>query len=246
MEPVGLIPCAGKGSRLSLPFSKELFPNVHTTSYSPILMYTINAMKEAGIRHLVITVNPDKSDIIKFLGNGSKWGVTLSYCVHAQPRSLPESIDEAYHLIVDKTVAFAMPDTYVQPANFLRKLVISHREDPTREVTLGCFQTDNPSKFGMVDFVEDSGKVLAVYDKPASSTLQWMWGAMVWNPSFAESIHQFVKQKNAGNSSSKELILSDALASLIEQRKVNAHRFHHGRYRDLGTYDEIRLWSKNE
>lgn len=246
MEKIGLIPCAGKGNRLSLPFSKELFPNVHTSSYSPILMYTINAMKQAGIRHFVITINPDKSDIIKFLGNGSKWGVTLSYSVHPEPRSLPESLDEAYQLIKDKMVVFAMPDTYVQPDTFLQSLLQVHLADPTREVTLGCFETNNPSKFGMVDFHIDSGKVKAIYDKQASSSLQWMWGAMVWNPLFTEAIHRFVEKKGGKNQGTQELILSDALLSMIEQNKVNVHCFDKGSYRDLGTYDEIRLWSKNE
>lgn len=246
METIGLIPCAGKGTRLSLPFSKELFPNVHTRSYTPVLMYTIHAMQQAGIRDLVITINPDKTDIIRYLGNGRKWGVTLSYCVHPVPRSLPESIDEAKHLILDKTVVFAMPDTYVQPSDFLQQLLESHREDRTREVTMGCFHTLNPSKFGMVDFEEVSGKVSAIYDKPASSNLQWMWGAMVWNPPFTKVIRRFIQDRNGEHDGSKELILSDALIPLIKEQQVHAHCFPTGSYRDLGTYDEIRLWSKNE
>jgi len=246
LENIGLIPCAGKGSRLALPFSKELYPNIHTTSYSPILMYAVNAMKQAGIQHIVITINPDKADIMRFLGNGRQWGIKLSYCVHPKPRSLPESIDEAFHLIMDKCVVFAMPDTYVQPNDFLRDLLLEHRDDPEREATLGCFRTANPSKFGMVDLNETDGKVAEIHDKPSFSSLQWMWGAIVWNPAFTQAIHQFVNDNASNGSDLKELILTDALTPLIKERKVHAHRFVSGSYKDLGTYDEIRLWSKGE
>lgn len=245
MERIGLIPCAGRGSRLSLPFSKELFPNVHTLSYNPVIIYTINALKKAGIKHFVVTINPQKMDILKFLGNGKQFGVTISYCVHPEPRSLPHSIDEAYHLIRDKNVVFSMPDTFVQPSDFLQTLLNAHENDQTSEVTLAGFQTDNPSKFGMVEFTELTGKVTSIYDKPSSSNLKWMWGAMVWSPEFTEVIHRFVTNQN-NKINEKELVLTDALKPLIIQNKVNLHCFLEGRYRDLGTYDEIREWSKGE
>ncbi|MFD2443234.1 sugar phosphate nucleotidyltransferase [Bacillus sp. CGMCC 1.16607] len=246
MDKIGLIPCAGRGSRLSLPFSKELFPNVHTLAYSPIILYTINAMKSAGIKHFVITINPQKMDIVKFLGNGKKFGVSIYYCVHPEPRSLPQSLDEAYNLLKNKTVVFAMPDTFIKPSNYLQLLLNTHENDQKSEVTLACFQTKNPSKFGMVDFSEDTENVISILDKPLSTNLKWMWGAMVWSPEFTEALHQFVINKSDEDSSEKELVLSDALLPLIERNKVKAYCFPDGTYMDLGTYNEIQEWSKGE
>lgn len=67
---IGLIPVAGKGNRLGLPFSKEMFPDIRAVNYRPIMMYTIEAMKLAGIEHIIFTINPHKSDTLTFLGNG--------------------------------------------------------------------------------------------------------------------------------------------------------------------------------
>lgn len=245
LEKIGLIPCAGRGSRLSLPFSKELFPNVYTSHYSPIILYTINALKKAGIDHLIITINPQKVDILNFLGNGNQFGVKISYCVHPKPLSLPHSINEACHLIKDKIVVFSMPDTFVQPSDFLKTLLNTHQNDETSEVTMAGFKTDNPTKFGMVEFSELTGKVKCINDKPSSTNLKWMWGAMVWNPEFTEVLHQFIANES-NKLSEKELILTDALKPLIIQNRVNLHCYDEGRYRDLGTYDEIKKWSKEE
>jgi glucose-1-phosphate thymidylyltransferase len=247
LDIIGLIPCAGKGSRLSLPFSKELFPNVHTLTYEPVILYTINAMKKAGITQFVVTINPQKMDIVKFLGNGKQLGISISYCVHPDPRSLPESLDESYHLIKGKTVVFAMPDTFVEPAHFLQTLLNVHLNDQSSEMTLAGFKTENPSKFGMVRFSDQTKVVHSIVDKPESTDLEWMWGAMVWNPIFTEEIHKYISDDSKMKALGKgELILTDTLQSLIEQNKVKIHCFADGKYKDLGTYDEISEWSKGE
>jgi len=244
VEKVGLIPCAGEGTRLGLPFAKEMFPNIHKSYYSPIIMYTLDAMQKAGVHHLIFIINPQKPELLKFLGNGKRFGMEFTYCIHPEPRSLPESINEAYHLTKDKTVVFAMPDTYVQPENFLDILISEHEACPHRSVTLGCFLTNNPSKFGMVEFKDDI--VLGIDDKPLATNLEWMWGAMVWNREFTEEIHRFVAQATESHTNGNEMILSDAIKPLIKEKKVYCYRFKGGAYKDLGTYDEIREWAKKE
>jgi len=243
MEIIGLIPCAGKGSRLGLPFSKEMFPIVHHKKYTPIIYYTINAMKEAGLKHLIFTINPNKGDLLKYLGNGSQFDMKFTYCVHPEPRSLPESLYEAMHLIQNKQVVFAMPDTYVQPTNFLKILMKDHFSDQDRAATLACFETNNPSKFGMVDYKEN--KVFEIIDKPSKSKLKWMWGAIVWNHEFTLELKKFVESQENHNNSSGELTLTDSFKNLIQNNKVFCYRFFNGTYRDLGTYDEIKEWIKS-
>ncbi|MDQ0246210.1 dTDP-glucose pyrophosphorylase [Bacillus fengqiuensis] len=99
-----------------------------------------------------------------------------------------------------------------------------------REVTLACFQTDHPDKYGMVEFRK--GTVVRVEDKLVQTELTWMWVAMMWNPAFTKSLRLFVEHNR--NRTVKELILSDALDSLIEK----------GLYKNLGTYNEIKDWSR--
>lgn len=205
-------------------------------------MFTLEAMQKAGIKHLIFTINPKKTDLLTFLGNGKQFGMEFSYCIHPEPRSLPESINEAYHLIKNKTVIFAMPDTCVLPPDFLNTLLREHEANYGGVATFGCFQTDNPTKFGMVKYEGDI--VLEIIDKPQFTDLQWMWGAIVWSPDVTEKIKDFVKVKKGTDAGLKEMILTDAFSPLIKEEKVFCYRFAQGSYQDLGTYDEIRKWIK--
>lgn len=236
---IGLVPIAGKGTRLGLPFSKEMFPDIRADRYRPIIMYTIEAMQLAGIEHIVFTINPRRLDTLSFLGNGRQFGMHFSYCVHPIPRSLPESLNEAYHLIKDKIVVFAMPDTVISPMNHLQVLLSAHLSRTNNDVTLGCFRTDNPAKFGMVGV--DGDKVARIVDKPLYGEFEWMWGTMVWQGNFTEELRKFVDESDLH--SEKELILSDSLKGLIDRKRVGLHKFESGTYKDIGTFDEIIHWS---
>lgn len=242
MNIVGLVPCAGKGNRLGLPFSKELYPDVYNETYRPIIIYTIEAMKRAGINHIIFTVNPTKIELLKYLGNGKQFGMDFTFVIHPEAKSLPESLNEAYHLLKDVHVVFAMPDTVIQPNDFLKKMIKCHLTEDSNEVTLGCFKTNKPQKFGMVDMI--GNQVVRIDDKPKHSSLKWMWGAMIWNPSFTGELNNFVIRNNNRENTETELKLSDSLQNLIISNKVGVLKFPQGKYRDLGTYDEIIEWAK--
>jgi glucose-1-phosphate thymidylyltransferase len=241
METVGLLPCAGKGTRLGMPFSKEMFPDVHNENYRPIIMYTIEAMKRAGIKHIIITVNPNKTDLLNYLGNGKQFGIDLTVCIHPVAKSLPESLNEAYHLIKDKKVVFAMPDTVIEPLDFLKNALEYHNKNHNSDVTLGCFKTDNPTSVSVVEF--DGELITNVIEKPKETNLDHMWGMMVWNPIFSENLNEFclTSKPKAGV---KELYLSDALFPLIEKNKVYSFTCENSYYRDLGTFKELNRWSR--
>jgi glucose-1-phosphate thymidylyltransferase len=232
METVGLLPCAGKGSRLGLSFSKEIFPDLHDDRFRPIIMYTIDAMKNAGINHLIFTINPGKTDLLNFLGNGKQFGMNFSYCIHPTAKSLPESLNEAYHLIKDKQVIFAMPDTVISPFNFISDMLEAHNNNLKAAVTLGCFKTNNPTSVSVVDF--EDNLIKNVIEKPKETHLDWMWGTMVWEPEFSHLLNDFIKNSKPREGVS-ELYLSDALHPYIKEEKVYSHIFINGTYTDLGT-----------
>ncbi|NHC43571.1 NTP transferase domain-containing protein [Bacillus sp. MM2020_1] len=241
METVGLLPCAGKGTRLGMPFSKEMFPDVHNENYRPVIMYTIDAMKRAGIKHIIITVNPNKTDLLNYLGNGKQFGIDLTVCIHPEAKSLPQSLNEAYHIIKDKKVVFAMPDTVIEPRDFLKKALEAHNKNHNSDVTLGCFKTDNPTSVSVVEF--DGELITNVIEKPKETNLEYMWGMMVWNPVFSKILNEFcltIKHREGA----KELYLSDALFPLIEKNKVFSFIHENSSYRDLGTFKELNQWSK--
>lgn len=236
-ELVGLIPAAGKGLRLKLPYPKELYPIIRENRYKPVAQFVVDNLVIAGVKHIVFVINETKSQLIGFFGNGSRFGCHISYVVQEIQDSSGEStspglahaLDSAYHLIKGKMVYFGMADTIIQPTDvFLRGYKAACLDD---DVTLCLFQTEHPEKFGMVDLEEE--RVKAVVDKPRITDLEWMWGCILWRPAFTEFLHEAVVSKKQTDFAQ---IMNDAIRSGLHFRGV---KIENGNYIDLGTYEEI-------
>lgn len=235
---IGLVPAAGKGVRLGLPYPKELYPVIRNNRYRPISEFVLHNLTEAGVKHIVFVINETKHQMIGYFGSGKRFGCDISYVVqeaqsdlnHSTSPGLAHALDSAYHLVRDKTVCFGMADTIMRPTGiFATALESAHPDD---DVILVLFPTERPEKFGMVD-VEPGGRVSRIVDKPAHTELTAMWGAIIWRPRFTEFLHEAV---NAKHNADFAAIMNDAISCGFQFRGVEIKN---GTYIDLGTYDEI-------
>ncbi|MHB1415270.1 MAG: sugar phosphate nucleotidyltransferase [Chloroflexota bacterium] len=235
---IGLIPAAGKGLRLGLPYPKELYPVIRNNHYKPISQFVLDSMTCAGLQHVVFVINETKHQLIGYFGNGRRFRCDVSYVVqestndHGASTSpgLAHALDAAFHLTRGKTVFFGMADTIMQPKDvFIRARELATAED---DVVLGLFPTERPDKFGMVRLDHD-GRVLEIVDKPRQTDLSLMWGCMVWRPRFAEYLHDCVNRQGIADFAR---IMNGAIASGLRFRGAEMTD---GVYIDLGTYEEI-------
>jgi glucose-1-phosphate thymidylyltransferase len=237
-DMIGLIPAAGKGVRLGLPYPKELYPIIRENRYKPISQFVVQNLTTAGIEHIVFVINETKHQLVGFFGNGHRFGCHLSYVVQEQNTQIGKStspglahaLDSAYHLVSGKTVCFGMADTIMQPEDiFTRGLKESSPED---DVILLMFSTMTPEKFGMVKYGENQ-MVLYIDDKPKKTDLTEMWGCIIWRPRFTEFLHESV---NDIGISDFALIMNNAIQAGYQFRGIHIKG---GIYIDLGTYEEI-------
>jgi len=233
---VGLVPAAGKGLRLGLPYPKELYPIISDNRYKPVAQHVLENLVSAGARHVVLVVNETKHQLLGYFGSGRRFGCELSYVVQEPldeatggSSGLAEALDAGYHLVRGKTVVFGMADTIVLPVDAFTALF--DERHAAADVVLGLFETDQPQKFGMVDF-DDAGVVRAIVDKPKETDLRWMWGCVLWRPRFTEFLHQSLAGKGPNDFAT---ILNAARAAGLEQCAARIA----GSYIDVGTYDEI-------
>jgi len=242
---VGLIPAAGKGSRLApFPCPKELFPVGYqdymvngTMQRRPkvISQYLIEHIIEAGAKKVLIIVSEGKGDIMKYYGDGSDFAADIAYLYQEELNGMPNALNLAHNWIGDSTVMFGMPDTIIEPDTVFQSMLAAHEQDAA-DVTLGLFPTSYPSKFGMVSMGDDNN-VLYTIDKPKESDLQYMWGCAIWSPAFTELLSEFVSNRN-GNT--KENVLGDVFNLAIERKmKVKGFAAADGKYIDIGTSDEL-------
>ena len=124
----GIIPAAGKGSRIQpLAFSKELLPVVARSEggeHRPraVSDYLIERLVTGGATRLCFVISPRKSDILEYYG-GSAHGVPICYCVQPEPQGLCDAIFRALPVIdLSQPVLIGLPDTVWFPPDGLRKL----------------------------------------------------------------------------------------------------------------------------
>ncbi len=235
---IGLIPAAGRGLRLRLPYPKELYPIIRDNRYRPIAQFVLESMMAVPVDHVVFVINETKHQLIRYFGDGRQFGCHISYVVQ-EPREessgstspgLADALDAGYHLVRGRTVLFGMADTIMEPIDLFRRMLDSAAPDD--DMILGLFATKRPEKFGMVDFDAD-GWALKVVDKPQETNLTHMWGCIIWRPAFTEHLHTCI---SAGEVTDFATIMNMALQAGMRFRAVC---FDEGTYLDLGTYDEI-------
>ena len=235
---IGLIPAAGKGMRLALPYPKELYPVISNSRYKPIAQFILESLTTAGMEHVVFVINETKHQLIGYFGNGQRFGCHISYVVQEtseEPNSstspgLAHALDSAYYLTGGKQVCFGMADTVIQPNDVFTKAIDASSADD--DVIMVLFETEQPDKFGMVR-LDKSSRVLEIDDKPAESDLKDMWGCIIWRPRFTEHLHECVHHRNMTDFAA---IMNSAIADGMRFRGV---RMTGSSYSDLGTYDEI-------
>lgn len=237
-EIIGLIPAAGRGVRLGLPYPKELYPVIRNNHYKPISQFVLSNMTVAGLNHIVFVINETKHQLIGYFGDGHRFGCHISYVVqepvenHNSSTSpgLASALDSAYHLIKGKTVFFGMADTIMQPTDVFKKAYDEGSLDD--EVILVLFPTEHPEKFGMVR-TDDINHVIEIVDKPLTTDLTNMWGCIIWRPRFTEYLHECVHIKGQTDFA---LIMNNAIS---DGQKFHGYYVTDGIYVDLGTYEEI-------
>lgn len=237
MRQIGIIPAAGKGNRLKLLFSKELYPIPKMKEYFPVILSNVLALKSISILEIIIVISPDKVDILKFLGNGNRFGVSINYVVQEHSVSLPDAIAKAADQLRDKEVYFLMADTFITQDDFL--VVFNERVNRDFDISLGCFVTTNPGKFSTLTF--QNGKVNFCEDKNPNSSSNIMWGFWRWNKEFT---NRLISATLLYSDDTKEQTMTDILQDEIKSELVEAVVLKEHHYWDLGTFDEIELFLK--
>ena len=148
---------------------------------------------------------------------------------------MPLALNLAKNWLSASTVIFGMPDTIIEPIDAFQQLLDYHRAQES-DLTLGLFKTNNPTKFGMVDF-DDQYNATYIIDKPKTSHLEFMWGCACWSPLFTDLMAAYLEENPY---TGREILLGDVFINAIEsQLTVKALPFYDGQYIDIGTADEL-------
>jgi glucose-1-phosphate thymidylyltransferase len=162
----GIILAGGSGTRLypvTRGVSKQLLPVYD----KPMIYYPLTTLMLAGIRDiLVITTPEDQPSFVKLLGDGSDWGISISYTVQPSPDGLAQAFILGRNFIGDDDVCLVLGDNIFFGYSFSGMLEEAVRtvENRRKAVVFGYYVSD-PERYGVVEF-DSEGQVLSIVEKP--------------------------------------------------------------------------------
>lgn len=158
----GIILAGGSGTRLApltLPTSKQLLPVYD----KPMIYYPLSTLMLAGIREiLVITTPHEQSQFQRLLGNGSQWGVQLSYAIQEQPNGLAEALIIGKDFAKQQTTALILGDNIFYGEGM--GTALQRMSKPSGAAIFG-YRVKNPSRYGVVE-ISQNGTVSSIEEKP--------------------------------------------------------------------------------
>ena len=145
----GIILAGGTGSRLH-PITKGINKQLLAIYDKPMIYYPLSTLMLAGIRDIMIITTPaDQQKFKDALGDGSQFGIQLSYGVQPEPRGLAEAFVIGKDFIGDDSVALILGDNLFYGIGMGQQLA---RFTPKSGATVFAYRVDNPQAFGVVEF----------------------------------------------------------------------------------------------
>ncbi len=225
----GLLLAGGYGTRLRpLTFTgnKHMLPIAN----KPMLLYGLEHLKDAGITEIGIIQGPVKEGVAQALGDGSKYGVKITYIDQPDPKGIAHAVITAEDYIGDEPFAMYLGDNLLkQGVHPLLDVFLTNESD----CVVGVTKVSDPSSYGVVVFGED-GDVKKMVEKPKEPISNWaLIGLYVFNSRIFEAVKR-IKPSWRG-----ELEITDAIQALVNDgARVDVQRVQ-GWWKDTGKPQDL-------
>jgi glucose-1-phosphate thymidylyltransferase len=199
-----------------------------------MIYYPLGVLMLAGIRDiLVITTPVERPRFEALLRDGSAYGIRLSYAEQDQPRGLADAFIVGREFVGGDRVALILGDNIFYGAGLVK--LVREAAEMESGATVFAYAVEDPQRYGVIEFDEESGRAISIEEKPAKPKSTWAVTGLYFYDNDVVDIAAALEPSARG-----ELEITDVNRTYMERGQLRVARFGRGyAWLDTGTHDSL-------